>query len=52
MNKDNIIGFLVELNEMLENEKYRLPDDIYEESTKTIKRNVIMDWKNVEFQRI
>ena len=45
MNKDNIIGFLVELNEMLETDKYKLPTDIFDENTKSIKRNVIMDWK-------
>lgn len=45
MNKDNIIGFLVELNEMLENEKYQLPEDIFDESSKCIKRNIIMEWK-------
>ena len=45
MNKDNIIGFLVELNELLENEKYHLPKDIYDEGNKCIKKNAIMEWK-------
>ena len=43
MNKDNIIGFLVELNEMLENEKYLLPESIYDDNLKCIKRNIIME---------
>lgn len=47
MNKDNIIGFLVELNEMLENEKYVLPKDIYDENSKSVKKNVIMEWKTL-----
>ena len=47
MNKDNIIGFLVELNEMLENEKFVLPKDIYDENSKSVKKNVIMEWKTL-----
>jgi hypothetical protein len=46
MNKDNIIGFLVELNEMLESEKFKLPTDIYDETNKCIKRSTIVDWKS------
>jgi hypothetical protein len=45
MNKDNIIGFLLELNEMLETDKYLLPEDIYDEISKSIRRNAIIDWK-------
>jgi hypothetical protein len=46
MNKDNIIGFLVELNEMLETEKFKIPNELFDDSTKTIKRNLILEWKS------
>lgn len=45
MNKDNIIGFLVELNEMLETDKFKIPAELFDETTKTIKRNTILEWK-------
>ena len=46
MNKDNIIGFLLELNEMLESSQYKIPAELFDEGSKGIKKDLIQDWKN------
>lgn len=46
MNKDNIIGFLLELNEMLETNQFKIPGDLFDEATKSIKKESIQEWKN------
>lgn len=46
MNKDNIIGFLLELNEMLETSQYKIPGELFDEGSKCIKKDLVQDWKN------